>query len=58
MMEKTIPVGSWDFDVEPTAQIKVASSGFRGRDRLQLEKRAADHVFARMLDEMARACHG
>lgn len=54
MMEKVIPVGSWDFDVEPTAQIKVASTGLRGSDRrLLLEKRAADHVFAHMLDKIA-----
>lgn len=53
MMEKVIPVGSWDFGMEPTSQIKVASTGLRGHDRrLLLEKRAADHVFADMLDRL------
>lgn len=53
MMEKIIPVGSWDFGMEPTSQIKVASTGLRGHDRRALlEKRAADHVFADMLDRL------
>lgn len=54
MMEKVIPVGSWDFGVEPTAQIKVASTGLRGYDRLQLEKRSSsDHVFSHLVDKIA-----
>lgn len=53
MMEKIIPVGSWDFQMEPTALIKVASSGLRGSDRHSfLVKRAADHVFADLIDKI------
>ena len=54
MMEKIIPVGSWDFQMEPTALIRVASSGLRGSDRHSfLVKRAADHVFADLVDKIA-----
>jgi hypothetical protein len=54
MMEKIVPVGSWDFQMEPTALIKVASSGLRGSDRRAfLVKRAADHVFADLIDKVA-----
>jgi len=54
MMEKIIPVGSWDFHMEPTALVKVASFGLRGGDRQAfLVKRAADHVFADLIDKIA-----
>ena len=52
MHTKVVPVGSWDFGVEPTQLIKVASTGLRGEDRDALEKRAASPVFANIVDNM------
>lgn len=46
-MEKVIPIGSWNLDVEPIALIKVSRSGLLGYDRDQLlQKRAAAPMFA------------
>ena len=54
MMEKIIPVGSWDFQMEPTSLIKIASNGLAGADRRAfLEKRAVDNVFADMVSKIA-----
>lgn len=54
MMEKIIPAGSWDFGDVPVTGVKLASRGLRGVDRYNfLEKRAAGHVFADMLDKVA-----
>lgn len=54
MMDKIIPVGSWDFQIEPIALMKVASRGLVGNDRREfLTKRAGDHVFADMLSKIA-----
>ena len=54
MMEKIIPAGSWDLGAEPTALVKVSSRGLTGEDRRSfLEKRAADTVFANLLDKVA-----
>ncbi len=53
-MIKVIPGGSWDFGVEPTAMMKVASSGFSGEDRREfLQKRAGDGMFADMVTKVA-----
>lgn len=51
-MEKVIPVGSWDFGIEPIATIKVARNKLLGSDRQELlTKRAAAPVFADMVKQ-------
>ena len=54
MLFKIVTVGSWDFDMPAVEMVKVSSRGLRGADRSHfLEKRAASHVFADMLDKIA-----
>lgn len=56
MMEKVIPVGSWDFGLQPTSLIKAASTGVHGQDlRDLLVKRAADDEIARVLGQVKLA---
>ena len=49
-MYKIVPVGSWDFGVEPSSLIKFSRDGLRGEDRDSLfKKRAASERFAEVL---------
>ena len=52
MMYKIVDMGSWSgMDVEPLHVIKVANRGLGAHDRHELlQKRAASHVFAQLID--------
>jgi hypothetical protein len=53
-MLKVIPIGGWDFGVEPTAMMKVSSHGFSGSDRKEfLQKRAGESIFADLVNKIA-----
>lgn len=53
MFVKVIPAGSWDFKIPTTSMVKVSSRGLTGADRSNLlVKRAADHVFADLIDRV------
>ncbi len=55
-MEKVIPIGSWDFGVDPIEMVKMSRRGLHGQDREDfLTKRAGDHVFADMLYKISFA---
>lgn len=53
-MYKVIPVGSWDFGMEPSAIMKVSSHGFSGQDRKDFfSKRAGSNMFADLVSKIA-----
>jgi hypothetical protein len=55
-MIKVIPIGSWDFGMEPIAVIKVSSNGLTFADRQDFfQKRAAAGIFANLLNKFAVA---
>ena len=53
-MYKVIPVGSWDFGMEPSVIMKVSSRGFTGQDRSEFfSKRAGSGMFADLISKVA-----
>lgn len=53
-MYKVIPVGSWDFGMEPSAIMKVSSHGLTGQDRKDFfSKRAGSGMFEDLVSKIA-----